>query len=122
MPIDPDEWLATARHLVTATKPSEADLRRGVSSAYYAVFHKLLKTATERLLGTSLDTGYHTLYRAFEHGKMKRLCNELNLPKVKEGYVKALGFEKPSDDIREFARGFSELQQRRHEADYTPTH
>jgi hypothetical protein len=120
VPIDPAEWLITAQHLVTSPDASEADLRRGVSTAYYAVFHELLKMATERFIGTRRDTSYRTLYRAFDHTRMKRMCDDLNVQDLKRSYANAIGLSRPSDDIREFARGFAELQQGRHEADYNP--
>ena len=121
MPIDPAEWLTVAEQLVTDPNASETDLRRGVSIAYYAVFHHLLKTATERLLGTSRDVSYETFYRSFRHPKMKSICDLLDEPQLKPHQAAALGFTQPSEDVRIFAGGFTALQQARHEADYNPT-
>jgi len=44
MPINPQDLLDQARRLIgTAPGAVEADLRRGISSAYYALFHLLIQ-------------------------------------------------------------------------------
>ena len=44
----------------------------------------------------------------------------LDVTKLNQRHTNALGFENPSADVREFARGFVQLQERRHRADYDP--
>jgi hypothetical protein len=51
---DPSELLAGARLLSDASgaiPPSDAQLRRAVSTAYYALFHKVVRAAAERFMG-----------------------------------------------------------------------
>jgi hypothetical protein len=53
-------------------KPKQANLRRAVSSAYYAVFHFLVHEACCAQIGTQhAQAAYrHVLGRAFVHGHM----------------------------------------------------
>ena len=80
----------------------------------------LLKTATERFLGTQTDAAYRRLYRTFEHRRMRELCDALNAAKLPPPLAQRLGFDTPSADMRTFAPSFKDLQQSRHEADYDP--
>ena len=53
MPI-PFEFLALARSLSAGSdglRPNDAELRRAVSTAYYALFHKVVHTAADRFMG-----------------------------------------------------------------------
>lgn len=91
-------------------KPRQADLRRAVSSAYYAVFHALAKECADRLVGTGKnrsDAAWQQVYRSLEHGFAKQ--SGANAQK--------LGF--PSAIVN-FADTFSDLQRERHAADYDP--
>ena len=74
------DLLHQARHLATKEprKPSQASLRRSVSSSYYAVFHRLVDEATRRMIsGASRDGIRQCLSRAFHHHDMKELCTSL---------------------------------------------
>ena len=64
----------TARGLmeISSRRPSQANLRRAFSAAYYAVFHFLAGTAANLLVGRS--RGYAWRWRALEHGKAKNAC------------------------------------------------
>jgi hypothetical protein len=57
-----------------AKKPKQANLRRAVSSAYYAVFHYLVHEACCVQIGTQHgQAAYrHALGRAFSHSVMNR--------------------------------------------------
>ena len=120
MSISPDEMLLTARQLVDNAIPSQADLRRAVSTAYYFMFHKLLKTATERFIGSRLNSAYEEFYRSFSHQQMKQVCEDITAAQVKQPLAARLGFNAPTENVQDFGRGFIELQQNRHEADYNP--
>lgn len=120
MSINPDEMLLTARQLVDSATPSQADLRRAVSTAYYSMFHKLSKTATERFLGSHLNSAYKELYRSFSHQQMKQVCEAITAAQIKQPFAARLAFNVPTQNVQDFARGFIELQQNRHEADYNP--
>jgi len=53
-------------------KPLQANLRRAVSSAYYALFHLLVSESTAQIAGTAPDNARLrlALSRAYAHGDM----------------------------------------------------
>src|SRR6266542_2214420 len=75
MPL-PQELLRLARELVdrNPAAPVEGDLRRGVSTAYYSLFHLLVMEATSRLVApVSLRP---RVARAFDHKIMRLVCQD----------------------------------------------
>lgn len=91
--------------------PTQASLRRSVSTAYYALFHLLIQEASANW-GRSDTRDY--LARAFEHKTMKdastRAENAIYDPSISPQVVAKL---------RSVARAFRELQVQRHLADYS---
>ena len=85
----------------------QANLRRAISTAYYAVFHSLARTAADLIVGTDRNEAWHQAHRALEHGNAKNAC--LN----QEAMLKF-----PSE-IRDFADAFAILQAARQRADYS---
>lgn len=85
----------------------QANLRRAISTAYYAVFHSLARTAADLIVGTDRNEAWHQAHRALEHGSAKKAC--LN----QEAMLKF-----PSE-IQEFADAFATLQAARQRADYS---
>lgn len=69
--IDPGGLLTHALRLAGQgrRRPPEADLRRGVSAAYYAVFHDLTDRAARHLIGSSPDGSRNQLRRSWSHGE-----------------------------------------------------
>lgn len=67
------DLLQPANHLATyeGNSPTQASLRRAVSTSYYALFHLLLEDASQHWLGS--PEARHGLERAFDHGQMKKL-------------------------------------------------
>ena len=106
--MDPRDLMETARRLTESgiSQPTQADLRRAVSPAYYALFHCLATAAADLLTGSERSPEWHQVYRALEHGKAKRACQQ-------QRAMRAFPME-----IRSFAKAFVELQDARHEADY----
>ena len=104
----PRDLIQTARRLAQpgAAQPTQADLRRAVSTAYYALFHCLAATAADLLTGSSRSPEWHQVYRALEHGKARSACRQ-------KGVMRMFPME-----IRNFAGTFADLQGARHEADY----
>jgi uncharacterized protein (UPF0332 family) len=104
--------IVTARKLANASpkKPRQADLKRSISTSYYALFHAMAKDASDMLVGVGPDrpdkAWTHT-YRALQHGDAKSACKE----------VRNLNFP---DTIKSCADSFVTLQQKRHDADYDP--
>ena len=106
--MNPRDLLDTARRLAHpgAAQPTQADLRRAVSTAYYALFHCLAAAAADLLTGSDRSPEWHQVYRALEHGKAKRACRQ-------QGALRAFPME-----IHSFAEMFADLQGARHAADY----
>lgn len=110
------DFLTQANHLATheGANPSQAALRRSVSTSYYALFHLLVHDAALRWQGGSLaaTTG---LERAFSHGSMKNGSVQFNNMHWEDwhGVIQAV-----PDEIRNVAKAFTKLQQQRHIADY----
>ena len=91
--------------------PTQASLRRSVSTAYYALFHLLIQEASANW--SRSDTRDY-LARAFVHRTMKQACtwaeNATYDPAISPQVVAKL---------RSVARAFRELQLQRHLADYS---
>jgi len=120
MPIDPIALLALARELATRSsgQPSEAECRRSISTAYYAVFHMLIQAATKRLI---CEAGFaDKVARVFQHGPMKFVCDlySPDKPNPKTGEFQTPSKLVVSAEIRQVAEAFYELQEARETADY----
>jgi hypothetical protein len=91
-------------------RPKQANLRRAVSAAYYAVFHSMCWSNANCLAGTGaaqLSRAWSQTYRAVDHAQAKKRCAS----------IAGKGFPKPIED---FADAFVALQEHRHRADYSP--
>ncbi|MCB9766722.1 MAG: hypothetical protein H6752_00895 [Candidatus Omnitrophica bacterium] len=111
------DLLKLARSLATRDRgrPKQASLRRAVSTAYYALFHLLIREATQRLLrGPALDDHRPSLARAFKHRSMKRA----SLAIQSGGTLKYFGSVAAPSELRVVADAFVTLQEARHHADY----
>ncbi len=104
----PIDLLEAARGLteLSPRRPSQANLRRAVSTAYYAMFHCLAACAANSLNGRARDAAWHQTYRALEHGKARTACED----------KPALAAFPP--EVRGFADTFAALQKARQRADY----
>jgi uncharacterized protein (UPF0332 family) len=120
MPFSHD-LLEQAKHLANSEKkkPRQASLRRGVSTAYYALFHLLIHEAS---LNWRRVDQRAILARLFEHGKMKAASD-----KQRGECNRYIGSSPPPTPGRELdcirhlrhvAGTFSQVQQQRHVADY----
>jgi uncharacterized protein (UPF0332 family) len=124
---DPSELIDTARQLLHASSPfpiTDGTLRRAVSTAYYALFHKVLRTGALHFMGgvgTHQSGGFKLLYRGFNHGQMKKVCIELDKAALSPPYQVKLGRTRISPGMRDFATAFVQLQEARHRADYDPS-
>ena len=107
--IDPQELINTCRKLV-APPLSDADTRRAISTAYYALFHTLAASNAELFAGQPSSSrsqhAWERAYRRLEHGRARNnLGADRNLL---------------SPDGHNFVRLFAEAQGHRLEADYDP--
>lgn len=105
-------------------KPKQANLRRAVSAAYYALFHFLVDQSCRMMIGTQQSQGLYrqVLGRAFAHADMKLACTSFAGGTLKQSVSKGLpmGFVVPPE-IRRIASVFVYLQAKRHDADYDLT-
>ena len=111
--IDPHELIATCYKLaspVVTPLPSEADLRRAISTAYYAVFHTLAASNAELIAGQPQSSmasyAWERVYRRLDHGRAQNNLRAV-LPQL-------------SPNGANFVHTFIDLQRLRHEADYNP--
>ena len=105
--MNPESFIKTARELIPTGqgKPRGANLRRAVSTAYYAMFHCLAGSCADTLIG-GLHAGRGTdawilTYRALNHRSAKARCSD------KEN------LKQFSAHIRVFAETFARMQEQR---------
>jgi hypothetical protein len=91
--------------------PTQASLRRSVSTAYYALFHLLIQEASANW--SRADTRDY-LARAFDHRTMKQACTW-----AENATYDATISAQVVTKLRSVARAFRELQLQRHLADYS---
>ena len=93
-------------------RPLETNLRRAISTAYYAFFHCLAENCADMVVGgpgaRRSREAWRQVYRALNHGYARRRCNYQN------------EISKFPSEIRRFARLFVQMQELRHDADYDP--
>jgi uncharacterized protein (UPF0332 family) len=110
-----EDLLQQADHLATyeGLNPSQASLRRAVSTAYYALYHLLVEEAAQRWSGSSeARTG---MERGFQHGPMKTVSNQFR----KQAWQDWHGNQQSIPlAIQKIADAFVYLQEERHTADY----
>lgn len=121
------DLIAQAEMLATLDvgKPKQANLRRAISAAYYAVFHFLVDKACCVQIGTQhVQRGYrHALGRAFAHSVMKDACSSFGGGTLKSSMIKGLPRDQNGNypipkAIQNIAATFAELQEKRFLADY----
>ena len=116
--MNPDDLIRIARHLAAGGvggrrgRPRQAELRRAVSAAYYALFHVLARCCADTLVGSSparrRQPAWERAYRSLQHTFAKDQCNNQN-------EMRQFPLE-----IQDFGRRFVAIQRYRHQADYAP--
>jgi hypothetical protein len=99
-------------------RPRQANLRRAISSAYYSLFHLVVSWAADTYVGGTLrhTERYRLVYRSIDHAVLRQQCLAFSAPRpppTLTAYVPA-GID---THMRAFAKGFLELQEKRHDAD-----
>jgi hypothetical protein len=104
-------------------KPKQGNLRRAISTAYYAFFHFFVDHACRCVIGTANDRRPYRdiLARAFQHTTMVQACKTFAggtfpasiQPRLPQGFV-------VPNDLQIVAPTFVLAQERRHAADYDP--
>lgn len=123
--LDSGHLLDQAERLIGPTRsgrPRQVDIRRSISAAYYAVFHKLLTAAADEFAGINRRSGaeYALIYRGVDHRRARDLCIEALKSGASGRYRPYLPRDRLGDDMLAFAQALTDLQQERHSADYDP--
>lgn len=131
--IEPEGLLRHAQQLARSAggRPPDVAVRRGISAAYYAVFHELTKQAAKHLVGSCPDGIQNEIRRSWSHGEISRLAAhvvERARTLVRAPHVPLRGlFEKigplldvvaTDDALVDGLRLFNDMQEQRHAADY----
>jgi uncharacterized protein (UPF0332 family) len=117
VPPDPDELLQQADALAGKPAATQADVRRAISAAYYAIFHFCMTAAADMVLGTTgrSTSSYSFVSRSVDHKTLRGLCAQLSQTKPQNVAITPCnGF----GAIADFARVTVSLQGQRHLADY----
>lgn len=111
---NPEHLLEQAEKLVGSR---QADIRRAISSAYYALFHAASINAADAVAGTGnrQSERYALVYRSINHSSLSAICDAI--ANARPGIQPQGGF---STNFRAFAKALTELQRERHRADYDP--
>ena len=110
-----DDYFATIETLMGAQSgnPSQADVRKAISTSYYAAFYALCHNTADCFIGAGGDErcerAWRQAFRAVDHGIARRQCQN---QQVMAGFP---------PEIRLFANNFISLQEKRHVADYDPS-
>ena len=109
------DFILTARDLAESAgrgRPRESNLRRAVSTAYYALFHCLAECCANMLAGSTpagrSQRAWRQTYRALQHSTARNRCRRQDI------------IERFPNEIQEFAKVFVDMQSLRHSADYDP--
>lgn len=131
--IDPNGLLDLAHELAGTGRgrPREANLRRGVSSAYYALFHELTDAVVEHVMPSAPVAEKRHMRRAWTHRELKEAADLVSAraqvltqnpaaPLTKDAEKAGPLLDLAASDVRlvELAELFISLQEQRHAADY----
>jgi uncharacterized protein (UPF0332 family) len=113
-----DDLLVQAQQLaqLDARRPKQANLRRAVSSAYYALFH-LLTSETSALYAAEPGLAAR-INRTLGHLDMKKASTMIGNGKLPRALQPPSGVYTTPDELKTVAKAFVSLQEARHEADY----
>lgn len=126
--LNPDHLLEQAEYLLQARDSRglvrQANRRRAISTAYYAVFHFTLTAAADEVVGNARRNTprYALVYRSVDHKALEVLCKVAGSAQLSERYAKYAPQNGFGANIREFASLVVQLKEKRNSADYDPTH
>jgi uncharacterized protein (UPF0332 family) len=95
------------------------NLRRAVSSAYYALFH-LLTSEASALYAAEFGLAAR-INRTLNHGEMRKVSSMIANNKLPKGVQAPRARYITPKEVKTVANAFVDLQQARHEADYDLT-
>jgi hypothetical protein len=115
----PEQLISQAEFLLRETAFNEANVRRAVSSAYYALFHLLIRDA---VLNWKHADHRVRLARSFDHKRMKDASTAIlkEMGNIPIQSTTGADVEQRAARFRlsTVAQAFVDLQQARHKADY----
>jgi len=122
-PIKPEWLLRQADDLggrnAGVGQPRNADLRRAVSAAYYALYHHVVGLAVNHAIPDGKPAEQAELSRLFTHAAVKTVCEQITSARPPPASrANLLGPLKTNVALRDAALAFVPLQQARHDADY----
>lgn len=126
MPVlNPDHLLDQADRLLVSPSggaPRQADLRRAISTAYYALFHAIALAAADEFIGRSMRRTpiYALVYRRIDHQTIRKVCDSLRNANQRAKYMQYMPNDVLAAELSEVATAVVELQEKRHSADYDP--
>jgi hypothetical protein len=114
----PEQLISQAEFLLREAAVNEANVRRAVSSAYYALFHLLIRDA---VVNWKHADQHARLARSFDHKRMKDASTAIlkemgNIPI--QSTATADAEQTARFRLSTVAQAFVDLQQARHKADY----
>src|SRR5262245_9318957 len=123
--LNPEHLIDQADELATPPAtgaPRQANLRRSVSAAYYALFHTILTDASDQLVGRGQrhTPQYALVYRSVQHRQLTDLCKNVVKAKVPDKYKPYLPQGGFGPDLLAVAKTLIDLQGKRYSADYDP--
>ena len=125
---NPDHLLEQAEYLLQARnslgRVRQADRRRAISAAYYAVFHFALTAVADEFIGKAErnEPRYALVYRSIDHKALEGVCDAVGKERLPKNYEKYAPKDGVGPNIREFAILTAQLKAERLSADYDPSH
>ena len=114
--VNPNDLIATARELagvMGGPLPRQTNLRRAVSTTYYALFHCLAENCADMLIGPGgtdrRESAWQQAYRALQHGTLRARCD--NGPMMRTFPI----------EIQRLGDQIIYMQPKRERADYDPS-
>lgn len=119
------DWAAHARNLIVNSygqpdsKPSQIELRRAISAAYYALFHQLTSAGSAAFIAGGESLRFQAT-RAFSHAAMRKVCDAyVRSPSAPfSAKLAHLNRRPPNSQLITVATAFGRLQEGRHTVDY----
>lgn len=116
-----DDFLKQARALSQRRgRPSQINLRRATSAAYYAVFHLLIQEASASAVPAQPAALRAKAPRSMQHGELREICRQFQDASRGHKLASSLGVAVPPE-LRILAKTFVDPQDERHAADYDVT-
>jgi hypothetical protein len=116
------QYLQQARRLarLDPRRPQQGNLRRAVSTTYYALFHFLVDRSSRFFMGKGDEREplRRLLARAYTHTEMMSVARTFHGGNVPAGVVRMVGASPVAPELRTLAGLFIQLQDLRHLADY----